>query len=67
MFHPRVAPMSVEDMRRHALFEIAHTTADFCAALCFVVGSVMFFFSAWLIPGTWFFLVGSVLFALKPT
>ena len=67
LFHPRMPPMSAEDMRRHAMFEIAHTAADFTAALSFVIGSVMFFFSAWIVPGTWFFLVGSVLFALKPT
>lgn len=50
-----------------ARYEIAYTAVDFGAALCFVVGSVMFFFSAWQVPGTWLFLLGSVLFALKPT
>ncbi|MEL6452972.1 MAG: YrhK family protein [Pseudomonadota bacterium] len=53
--------------RRYAMFEIAHTLVDFGAAVCFVAGSVMFFFDAWLRLGTWLFLIGSILFACKPT
>ena len=53
--------------RIYAAFEIAYTLVDFIAALCFVVGSVMFFSEAWQTPGTWLFLVGSICFALKPT
>lgn len=51
----------------YAAFELAYTLVDFGAALCFVVGSVMFFSEDWQTPGTWLFLVGSVLFAAKPT
>lgn len=50
-----------------ALYEIAYTFVDFGAAFCFVVGSIMFFSEAWMTPGTWLFLIGSILFALKPT
>lgn len=53
--------------RRYAAYELAYTLIDFGAALCFVVGSVMFFYEAWQTPGTWLFLVGSILFACKPT
>ena len=53
--------------RVYARFELAHTLADFGAAGCFVVGSIMFFSEAWLTTGTWLFLIGSLLFALKPT
>lgn len=67
LFHPRTEAMSPHDMRRQALFEVVRTMVDFGAALCFVVGSIMFFSDAWLFVGTWFFLVGSVLFAVKPT
>lgn len=64
-----------QDTRQHsalsralwARYEIAYTCVDFGAALCFIAGSVMFFFEAWQIPGTWLFLVGSILFAAKPT
>lgn len=50
-----------------ARYEILYTAVDFGAALCFVVGSVMFFSEAWQVPGTWLFLLGSILFAAKPT
>ena len=53
--------------RIHATFEIAYTIVDLGAALCFVVGSVMFLSDAWQRPGTWLFIVGSLLFAVKPT
>ena len=53
--------------RIYAAFEIAYTFVDFAAAICFVIGSVMFFFEEWQTPGTWLFLIGSILFALKPT
>jgi len=57
------------DRQRHiyAAFEIAYTFVDFIAALCFIVGSVMFFFENWQTFGTWLFLIGSICFALKPT
>lgn len=57
-----------EDTRRvYALFEIAHTTVDFLAALAFIAGSVLFFYKSLQEAGTWLFLLGSILFAVKPT
>ncbi|MGR3749515.1 MULTISPECIES: YrhK family protein [unclassified Paracoccus (in: a-proteobacteria)] len=53
--------------RLYARFEIAHTVVDFMAALCFIIGSIMFFSDAWMTPATWFFTIGSVFFAMKPT
>jgi hypothetical protein len=53
--------------RAYAAFEIAYTTVDFGAALSFVIGSILFFYSDLQTEGTWMFLVGSILFALKPT
>lgn len=58
---------SEEHQRLYASFEIAYTVVDFSAAALFIVGSLMFFSDALMIPGTWCFLVGSVCFALKPT
>lgn len=56
------------DTRRvYALFELAHTLVDFGAALCFTIGSALFFRDSTQVPATWLFLVGSVLFAAKPT
>ncbi|WP_366556682.1 YrhK family protein [Aquibaculum sediminis] len=48
-------------------YEIARTAIEFLAALAFIVGSVLFFYSALVYTGTWFFLVGSVFFAVRPT
>ncbi len=57
----------VSDEEYYAWFELAYTTVDVCAALLFVVGSIMFFSTEWLTAGTWCFLIGSLCFALKPT
>jgi len=57
----------VSDEEFYAWFELAYTTVDVCAALLFVVGSIMFFSTEWLTAGTWCFLIGSLCFALKPT
>jgi len=57
----------VSDEEYYAWFELAYTTVDVCAALLFVVGSIMFFSTEWLTVGTWCFLIGSLCFALKPT
>lgn len=37
------------------------------AAAAFIIGSILFFFNSEQVPATWFFLVGSVLFAARPT
>ncbi len=53
--------------RTWAMFEIAYTLVDFGAALCFIIGSVMFFWNALETAAIWFFTIGSVLFFAKPT
>jgi len=58
---------SANHNRVYARYEIAHTLADFLAAVCFIIGSIMFFYDAWQTVGTWLFLIGSILFAAKPT
>ncbi|WP_316013074.1 YrhK family protein [Roseobacter sp. HKCCA0434] len=67
LFHPGNRDRSPDHARVYAAYEIAHTCVDFGAALCFIIGSVMFFSDAWQRPGTWLFLIGSILFAVKPT
>ncbi|RVV98847.1 hypothetical protein EKE94_08110 [Mesobaculum littorinae] len=67
LFHPQNRHVSDRHAKLWAHTEIAYTIVDFGAALCFVVGSVMFFFETWQTPGTWLFLIGSILFAAKPT
>ncbi|AKO98317.1 MAG: YrhK family protein [Marinovum algicola] len=67
LFYHRNREETSESRRIYALFELAYTAVDFSAATCFIIGSVMFFFDAWQTPATWMFLIGSVLFAAKPT
>lgn len=53
--------------RIYARFEILHTCIDFVAALCFLAGSILFFWKSLETPAVWLFVVGSVFFAVKPT
>lgn len=67
LFNPKNRTRSGDHRRVYALYEIWYTTVDFLAAGAFVLGSVLF-----LIPepenfARWCFLVGSLLFAGKPT
>lgn len=50
-----------------ARFEILYTLVDFGAAFTFVLGSIFFFSEKLQTAGTWLFLIGSLLFAAKPT
>ncbi|MGC9368475.1 MAG: YrhK family protein [Paracoccaceae bacterium] len=57
-----------EDTKRvYAVYEIAHTVADFIAAISFLVGSILFFSTETQIEATWLFVIGSAFFCLKPT
>ena len=58
---------SEHQKRVFAAYEIARTCVDFCAAGCFVVGSIFFFWSSTETAALWFFLIGSILFGVKPT
>ncbi len=51
----------------YARYELAYTFVDFCAAFGFVIGSVLFFWETTQTAGVWAFLIGSVLFAVKPS
>ncbi|MEM6762299.1 MAG: YrhK family protein [Pseudomonadota bacterium] len=66
-FEPPGAGISARARRIHAVYELAYTLAEFSAAACFVIGSLLFFWPSDVFAGTWFFFVGSVLFAIKPT
>ena len=67
LFEPGAKHRSEGTRRLFAAYEILYTCVDFGAALAFVIGSVMFCSEAWLTGGTWLFLIGSILFAVKPT
>lgn len=48
-------------------YQVVRTGVDFSAACCFVLGSVFFFSESLSKPADWLFLIGSILFAVKPT
>ncbi len=53
--------------RTYAAFELAHTLVDFLAAICFLIGSILFFWPVYETAAIWLFVVGSFFFAMKPT
>lgn len=66
LFDPRDRDIPVRLARRYAAIEVLHTAVDFAAAFMFVIGSVLFFFETTKTLGTWCFLIGSILFMVKP-
>jgi len=66
LFNPDNGTRSAEHKRIYALFEVAYTINDFGAALLFIIGSVLFFGDSTTEAGTWLFLVGSLMFGLRP-
>ena len=67
MFRNERRDNSEAHRRLYARFELAYTVVEFMAAFCFIVGSVMFFSQNWQTTATWFFVIGSLLFAAKPS
>ncbi len=67
LFAPENRQKSDRHSKVYTAYEIAHTLVDFGAAVCFIIGSVAFLFEDWQSFATWNFLIGSVLFAVKPT
>ncbi len=67
MFNPAAQHRSPRHVKLFAIYEILVTTADFSAALLFIMGSILFFSENTAYTGTWLFLIGSIFFALKPS
>jgi hypothetical protein len=67
LLDPALRDLSPRHLEIYWRYQVVRTGVDFGAAVCFVIGSVLFFFESTTVTATWFFLVGSVLFAVKPT
>ncbi|WP_346907270.1 YrhK family protein [uncultured Roseibium sp.] len=61
----REASRSHEEIVRR--YEIGRTVVEFLAAATFIVGSIFFFYESLIYLGTWLFLIGSILFAVRPS
>lgn len=66
LFDPDSPRRSPEHKRIYALYELAYTINDVGAAALFVIGSVLFFSAETTAAGTWLFLIGSLMFGLRP-
>jgi hypothetical protein len=67
LLDPALKDLSPRHLEVYWRYQIVRTAVDFGAATCFVVGSAFFFFASMARPADWLFLVGSILFAVKPT
>ena len=67
LFHPDNRHRSQAHARLYAYCELAYTVVDVSAAVLFVIGSALFFSEATTEVATWLFLIGSVLFGLRPS
>lgn len=65
-FQPGAETRSSRNKEIYAAYELWYTIVDVAAALCFVVGSVLFLSEATKTTATWFFIVGSFFFLMKP-
>ena len=66
IFHPDNRMRSETHKRIYAMYELVYTLNDLGAAALFVIGSILFFNDATVYAGTWLFLIGSIMFALRP-
>jgi len=66
MFQPKLFDATPQHARIYGFYERIYTTVDFCAALMFLIGSVLFFYPSLMTSGTWLFVVGSLFFAARP-
>ena len=67
LLDPHLADLTPAHMALFWRYQVVRTLVDFGAAVCFVIGSAFFFFRSTTTEADWLFLVGSILFALKPT
>lgn len=67
LFDARLRRQSEDHYEVVRRYELWRTVIEFFAAALFVVGSVFFFYEALIYAGTWLFLLGSILFGVRPT
>lgn len=67
LFDARNNFKNATNRRLYTIYQLIYTLVDFGAAVLFLVGSVLFFYQSLQDPAIWCFVVGSVMFAAKPT
>lgn len=66
MFDQKLFDPTPRHSRIHGFFERISTAVDTAAALCFGLGSLLFFAEATRTEATWLFLLGSIFFLAWP-
>ena len=66
-FAPDARRISQHHQKIYAAYELAFTFIEFTAGILFLVGSVMFFYSAWQTQAIWCFVIGSACFVVGPS
>lgn len=66
LFYRENQDQNADTRRIYTLYEIARTSVDFAAAICFVIGSVLFFWPSVETQAIWLFVIGSIFFLVKP-
>ncbi len=67
LLDPRLSDLTPAHISIAWRYRVVRTLVDFGAAVCFGIGSAFFFFARTTTAADWLFLVGSILFAFKPT
>lgn len=66
-FNPENASKSDTHRQVYQAYGYVYNAVDFTAGLCFLIGSVMFFYHGEVLTmGTWLFVIGSALFIIRP-
>jgi len=67
LLDPRLSDLTPAHIAIAWRYQVVRTLVDFGAAVCFIIESAFFFFARTTTAADWLFLVGSILFAFKPT
>ncbi len=67
LLDPVLHDLTPQHLALYWRYQVVRTLVDFGAAVCFIIGSGFFFFTATTLAADWLFLIGSILFAAKPT
>lgn len=67
LLDPTLADLTPAHIAVFWRYQVVRTAVDFGAAVCFVMGSAFFFYPSTVRAADWLFLIGSILFAVKPT
>ncbi|MBX2805992.1 MAG: YrhK family protein [Hyphomicrobiales bacterium] len=66
MFKPKLFAATSQHTRIYGFLERVYTVVDLMAAMFFLIGSISYFYPDLVYVGTWMFVIGSLLFALRP-